>query len=103
MKKTKVEKLNLSPNTHCQLKYLSKICGLSMTEIVRQIMNELTSLSVNFRKATLSVDSRITENTCYIVLHGAPIMLHGDSPTDQDMIDEMANQEAQNKKLGKGI
>ena len=68
--KQKIQKLNLSLQTHEKLKFISKVTGISMTHIIEMFIEELFSLSVEYNHCTLSITSKITEDTCYAVLHG---------------------------------
>jgi hypothetical protein len=89
--KQKVQKLNLSETTHCQLRYLSKITGLSMTEIVRQIMENITPISVMFsRGCSFECSYMVTESATIIHLHGVSHSFAcGTSPNDSEMQKEI--------------
>ena len=62
-----------------------------MTEIIRQIMENLTCLSVMYQKGcSFNVEHRVTESQVYITLHGvSPTFIHGHSPTDAKMNEDI--------------
>lgn len=62
--------INVDAQTHAQLKHISEVTNVPMARIISQFVEELFSLSVEYDKATLSISSRITEDTVYAVLHG---------------------------------
>ena len=84
MKRTKID---VDKNTHIQLKYLSKVSGKPMAEILREILSSLTELSIMYRNGcTLGISNRISENTVYIVVHGvSPSFICGTSSGDAEM------------------
>jgi len=91
MSKTESTHLRIPEKTHIQLLYLSKITGLSMTEIVRSIMENVTPISVMYQKGcSFSVEHRITESSVTIVLHGVSnSFVCGHSPTDAKMKEDV--------------
>ncbi len=79
--------VRIDEKTKVQLQYLSAISGLSMAQILREIMNNLTELSVMYKHGcTLGISNRISENTVYITIHGvSPSFACGTSPNDAEM------------------
>jgi hypothetical protein len=84
MKRTKI---GVDENTHTQLLYLSKVTGLSMAQIIRELMQNLTPLSVMYKNgATLRIEHRITESQVYITLHGySPTFTSGRAFSEAEM------------------
>lgn len=76
-----------------------------MTEIVRQIMENVTALSVMYSKGcSFEVSHRVTESQVYITIHGiSPSFVSGHSPTDAKMKEDVKTAfemaEKENKKV----
>ena len=60
----------MDERSHEHLAWVSKVTGISQKKILELFIEELFSLSVEYDKATLSINSRVTEDTVYAVLHG---------------------------------
>ena len=84
MKRTKI---GVDEKTHVQLLYLSKITGLSMAQIIREIMENITPLSVMYSKGcSFRVEHRVTESQVYITLHGySPSFTSGRAFSEAEM------------------
>lgn len=67
---TEFMNIKVTDKTHEQLQHISKVTNVPMARIISMFIEELFSLSIEYDKATLSISSRITEDSVYAVLHG---------------------------------
>jgi hypothetical protein len=79
--------IKVDEKTHIQLLYLSKITGMPMNHILREIMQNITSLSIMYSKGcTFRCEHRITASQVYITLRGhSPTFAFGTAKTDSEM------------------
>ena len=68
---TEFKNIKVTEKTHQQLKYLSLITDRKMSNILEDILNNITALSVMYSKgATLRIEHRVRDSTVFLVLHG---------------------------------
>jgi hypothetical protein len=60
----------MDERSHQRLMWISKVTGKSQKGILEEFITELFSLSINYDKATLRIDSSILNDSVTAVLHG---------------------------------
>ena len=76
----------MSEQAHNRLMWVSKVTGKSQKGILEEFITELFSLSINYDHATLRIDSRVTQDSVYAVLHGYGRKLQfGTAKSDAEM------------------
>ena len=82
------QQINVDAKTHEHLKHITEVTKVPMARIISMFVQELWSLSVEYDHATLRIDSRVTEDTVYAVLHGyGKKLTFGTCHTEQDLAD----------------
>ena len=84
---TKFKTLSITEQSHAQLEHLSKITGLKMSNIISEILENITFISAYYQDgATFRCEHAVTEATVRIILHGySRSFQHGHSSNDEQM------------------
>jgi hypothetical protein len=69
-KKVEYKNIRVKPETHEQLKFVSKITNVPMAKIIEQIAEAICSLSINYESATFQCYNDVTSDTVFITIHG---------------------------------
>jgi predicted DNA-binding protein len=79
--------IKIEEKSHQQLKYLSLITGKKMSNILTEIMDNITPLSVMYSKGcSIEVSHRVTESQVYITVHGySPSFVSGRAFSEAEM------------------
>jgi len=78
--------VSISEQANMRLDHISKVTNIPKSRILEMFIEELFSLSIEYDRATLSISSRVTEDTVYTVLHGyGKKMTMGKCATEQEL------------------
>jgi len=85
----KQDKLNVRPETYDQIRFISKISGQSMTQLLAEIFDGIFSLSCTYSSLNLSYDYCLTEQRLIIRVEGKNNLISGEQKITKSSFNEI--------------